>query len=111
MPAVGSLSAEAVRALPKLDLHCHLDGAARTATLLELAREGGIPLPADSEAALDRLVRVSPDCHTLHEFLLTFETFYPVLRLPGAMRRLARELVEDAEADGVVHVEVRFCPE
>ena len=36
MPAV---SAEAVRALPKLDLHCHLDGAARTATLLELARE------------------------------------------------------------------------
>lgn len=107
----GPPSVEAVRALPKLDLHCHLDGAARTRTLLELAREGGVPLPADSEQALRELVRVSPACGSLHEFLATFEVFYPVLRLPGAMRRLAHELIEDAASDGVVHVEVRFCPE
>jgi adenosine deaminase len=107
----GPLTAEVVRALPKLDLHCHLDGAARTRTLLELGRGGGVELPADSEEALRDFVRVSPGCRSLREFLATFESFYPVLQLPGAMHRLARELIEDAAADGVVHVEVRFCPE
>ena len=103
-------TAEAVRALPKLDLHCHLDGAARTATLLELAQEAGHPLPTDDVDELAHLVRVSPECNSLREFLLTFETFYPVLRHPGAMGRLAAELCEDAAADGVVHLEARFCP-
>ncbi len=101
---------DVVRALPKLDLHCHLDGAARTGTLLELGREAGIALPAETVEGLARHVQVSPSCRSLREFLLTFESFYPVLESPGAMERLARELIEDVAADGVVHVEVRFCP-
>ena len=101
---------DALAALPKVDLHCHVDGAARPATLLELARGAGIALPADNVEALLPHVRVSPACRTLRDFLHTFETFYPVLSVPGAMRRVARELVEDAAADGVVHLEARFCP-
>jgi adenosine deaminase len=97
--------------LPKIDLHCHLDGAARTATLFELAREGEVPLPANSEEELRRFVRAPKSCSSLREFLSTFEIFYPILKLPGAMRRIAGELIEDAASDGVVHVEVRFCPE
>jgi adenosine deaminase len=42
--------------------------------------------------------------------LAIFETFYPVLALPGAMGRVAHELVVDAAADGVVHLEARCCP-
>lgn len=101
----------AVRALPKVDLHCHLDGAVRPATLLAAAREAGIPLPADTVDALLPHVRVSPRCRSLDDFLATFETFYPVLSVPGVMGRAARELLEDAAADGVVHVEARFCPD
>ncbi len=108
--AAALVDADAVRALPKLDLHCHLDGAARTATLLELADAAGHALPADTVDALEPFVRVGSDCRSLREFLTVFETFYPVLRQPGAAGRLARELLEDAAADGVVHVEARFCP-
>jgi len=99
-----------VHALPKVELHCHLDGAVRPATLLELAREASIPLPADTVEELLPYVRVAPDCRSLRDFLHTFETFYPVLVAPGAMRRAACELLEDAAADGVLHLEVRFCP-
>jgi adenosine deaminase len=95
---------------PLVDLHCHVDGAARPGTLLELARGAGIALPADTVEELLPHVQVSPGCRSLREFLLTFETFYPVLSVPGAMERVAHELVEDAAADGVVHLEARFCP-
>jgi adenosine deaminase len=107
-----ALDAAALRSLPKVELHCHVDGSARPGTLLELARAGGHALPAGVHSAADLAphVRVSPACRSLDGFLHTFETFYPWLAAPGAMGRLARELVQDAAADGVVHLEARFCP-
>jgi adenosine deaminase len=108
----GAPSAAALRALPKIDLHCHVDGSARPSTLLELARAGGHALPAGVRTAAELAphVRVGPACRSLDSFLATFETFYPWLATPGAMGRLARELVEDSAADGVVHLEARCCP-
>lgn len=111
-PVSPAPDAAALHDLPKVELHCHVDGAARPGTLLELARSGGHALPDGVRSAADLAphVRVSPRCRTLDGFLATFETFYPWLAAPGAMGRLARELVEDAAADGVVHLEARFCP-
>ena len=43
-----------LHALPKTDLHCHLDGSLRLRTMLELAEEQKIRLPADSEEGLAR---------------------------------------------------------
>ena len=106
----GTPTTAELQALAKVDLHCHVDGAVRPATLLDIARTSGVALPADEVDALLPHVQVSPQCSTLREFLHVFETFYPVLSVPGVMRRIARELVEDAAADGVVHLEARFCP-
>lgn len=105
-----SVSKTVIRSLPKVDLHCHLDGAARPETLLEIAQQAGVPLPADSVEELLPFVQVSPSCRSLEDFLKTFDSFYPVLQSPGAMGRIAGELLEDARQDGVLHVEVRFCP-
>src|SRR5262249_41626715 len=93
---------------PLVELHCHVDRAARPAALLELARQARVPLPADTVEGLLPHVRAGPASRTLQDFLATFETFYPVLRAPGAMGRLAHELVHDAKADGVIHLEARF---
>ncbi len=96
--------------LPKLDLHHHLDGAIRTETMLELADEQGKDLPAGSVEELNQFVQVRPDCRNLSDFLSCFEVFYPLLQEPLAMERIARELCEDLEEQGVVYAETRFAP-
>jgi len=99
-----------LRALPKVELHLHLDGAIRTATILDLARAIGHPLPGATVAELEPHVRVPAGCRSLRDFLGAFETFYPVLRQKGAVRRIARELSEDKAAEGTVYFEARFAP-
>jgi hypothetical protein len=54
--AAPSLSLELLRALPKTDLHVHLDGSVRLGTLIELAREHHVDLPSQTEAGLRELV-------------------------------------------------------
>ncbi|MFB4274472.1 adenosine deaminase [Nonomuraea sp. MTCD27] len=89
------------------DLHCHLDGSVRPATIAELAREQGIEL----DRPVADLVTAPPDCGSLTRYLTYIDLPLRVLQTPGALRRAARELVEDWSADGVVHGEARFAPQ
>lgn len=107
---MSGLTEDRLRRLPKIDLHLHLDGAVRPQTILELGRAHGISLPADTVEGLTPHVRVPPDCRSLARFLKTFDVWYPVLRFPDAMTRIAREVCEDAARDNVVYFETRFCP-
>ncbi|RCW45934.1 adenosine deaminase [Halopolyspora algeriensis] len=93
--------------VPRYELHCHLDGSLRPSTIAELAREQGIALTAPVE----HLVTAPADCGSLTRFLPYFDLPLQVLQTPEALRRAARELVEDFHADGVVHGEVRFAPQ
>ncbi|MDQ7780985.1 MAG: adenosine deaminase [Planctomycetota bacterium] len=92
------------------DLHLHLDGAVRPRTVWDLAREQGHRLPARSVREVARLVRVSKSCRNLTAFLKTFEVFYPLLRTPVAVERIAFELCEDQAKSGVDCFEARFAP-
>ena len=72
---------EFVRAMPKAELHCHLDGSLRTATLLALSEARGIALPHHDTAALARWMRVD-DAHNLEEYLARFEITLAVMQTP-----------------------------
>jgi adenosine deaminase len=98
-----------VRAMPKAELHCHLDGSLRPATLLALSDARGIALPHHEPAALARWMRVD-DAHNLDEYLARFEITLAVMQTRAELERTAHELVLDAAHDGVTYVEVRFCP-
>lgn len=93
--------------MPRYELHCHLDGSVRPATVADLAREQGIPLDRPAED----LVVAPANCRTLTTFLTYLDLPLQVLQTPDALTRTARELVEDWSADDVVHVEVRFAPQ
>lgn len=98
-----------MRALPKADLHVHLDGSLRAETLIDLAREYGKPLPSfDADALRDHMyVR---DARNLVDYLARFETTLSVLQTADALERVAYELCEDAAAENVRYMEVRYSP-
>ncbi len=101
---------ELIQAVPKSDLHAHLDGSMRVETLIELAREQGVLLPSYEVAGMNELV-FKPAFKNLHEYLLGFDYTCAVLLSFEAMERVAFEMAEDAIAQGVRYLEVRFAPQ
>ncbi len=106
------LSEGAIRPLPKVLLHDHLDGGLRPATVAELAAETGyVDLPESDPERLGAWFRAAADSGSLDRYLETFQHTVGVTQTPEALARVARECAEDLAADGVVYAEVRFAPE
>ena len=99
-----------LHAIPKSDLHVHLDGSLRLATLIELAKEQKIKLPATTEEGLKKLVFKSHYAD-LGEYLHGFKYTCAVLRDPESLERVAYELAWDNFSEGVRYIEPRFAPQ
>ncbi|KKL04978.1 hypothetical protein LCGC14_2610650, partial [marine sediment metagenome] len=96
--------------LPLLDIHRHLDGNVRAQTILDLGRQFNIQLPADNVAALIPHVQVIDPEPNLMAFLQKLDWGVAVLGDYDACRRIAIENIEDAQAQGLDYVELRFSP-
>lgn len=97
-------------ALPKTDLHCHLDGSLRVGTLIELAKAQGVKLPSDTPEGLRELV-FKDTYRDLPDYLHGFAYTCAVLSNEEALERVAYELGQDCLAEGVRYLEVRFAPQ
>ena len=100
-----------IRSLPKVSLHDHLDGALRPQTIIELADEIDLEVPADEARELADWFEDQADSGSLVEYLKTFDLTTAVMQTADGLRRVAREFVEDLAADGVIYGEVRWAPE
>ncbi|HTL99294.1 MAG TPA: adenosine deaminase [Holophagaceae bacterium] len=96
--------------LPKTDLHVHLDGSLRISTILELAEEQKVKLPADTPEKLKPFVSVGDDCKSLVEYLKAFDVTLSVMQTYDSLVRTAFELAEDAAKENVRYIEVRYSP-
>ncbi len=101
---------ELLHALPKTDLHCHLDGSMRLKTILELAEEQGVKLPATTEEALAKVIHKGEICKDLEDYLVAFDVTCSVLQTEQALFRAAYELGVDAATENVRYIEVRYAP-
>ena len=104
------LTLEDIQRLPKTDLHVHLDGSLRLQTILDLAQEQGVQLPATTVETLRPFVEVGEDCPSLVEYLKAFDITLSVMQTYDSLVRTAFELAEDAAQENVRYMEVRYCP-
>jgi adenosine deaminase len=104
------LTLDFLRALPKTDLHVHLDGSVRLKTLLELAAEYHVDLPSYTEEGLRELV-FKDRYRDLGDYLGGFRYMTAVLQSESALERAGYELAQDNQEEGVRYVEVRFAPQ
>jgi adenosine deaminase len=101
------------RAMPKVELHLHLDGALRPKTALDLAAARqwrGFEAPLSYRQMHRRLV-VPHALASQEELLSYFETPGLLLNTREALRRVTRELVWEKAADHVCYCEIRWAPQ
>ncbi len=100
-----------IAALPKVELHRHLEGAIRLTTLVEIAKNYKIDLPSYTLEELRPHVQITSDSPTdAAHFLSKFNILRHFYCAPEVIERLAREVVEDAAADNIKYMELRFTP-
>ncbi|HWA78462.1 MAG TPA: adenosine deaminase [Polyangiaceae bacterium] len=104
------VSFEVIRALPKTDLHVHLDGSLRLSTILELAKKERIALPGDTIESLREAIGCGRHFGSLVEYLRGFGITLKVMQTEEALERIAFELAEDAHQENVRYMEVRYAP-
>ncbi len=95
--------AAALQRLPKVELHCHIEGTMSSETLVALARRNGVPLPTADPAELFHY-------DSLDGFLSVFWLAQSALARREDWARLAYESLVEAAAHGVVHRESFFTP-
>jgi adenosine deaminase len=101
---------EVFRALPKADLHVHLDGSLRLETILDIARKERVELPARDVDGLRQAIGCGKEFGSLTEYLRGFEITLRVMQTEEALERIAFELAEDAHQENVRYMEVRYAP-
>jgi len=90
-------------AIPKVELHCHVEGTVRPTTVMELARKAGRPLPVDDPAELYRY-------SSLDTFLEIFWLVQETLTEPADWERIAYESLIDGAPHGLRYRETFFTP-
>jgi adenosine deaminase len=105
-----ALTIEAIRRLPKADLHVHLDGSLRLQTIVDLAQQEDIDLPASTPEGLAAAMNIGRNAGSLVEYLKAFDVTLRVLQTASGLRRAAYELGIDAADEGVRYMEVRYSP-
>lgn len=105
------IEAQLIQALPKVELHDHLDGGLRPETIVELAEGIGHELPTSDPAELKQWFYDAANSGDLPTYLTMFDHTTAVMQTAESITRVAREAVLDLEADNVCYAELRFAPE
>ena len=96
--------------LPKIELHCHLDGSLRPETIIEIAKEEDVLLPTYELEKVKELVIAPAECTSLNDYITRFDIPIAVMQSKKSLERVSYELLADAAKENVKYIEVRFGP-
>ena len=100
---------EIVAKLPKIELHCHLDGSVSVETLMKISEKQNDNRFGDTEH-LRTLVTAPQECKNLADYLTCFDTILPFLQTEEALEMAALDVIRQAAQEGVAYIEIRFAP-
>jgi adenosine deaminase len=98
------------RTLPKVELHCHLEGCFRPGTIREVGRTLGIEVPSDPET-FRRDWLITEPMQDLAVALRKFANIQSVWGSEEAIERLTAEACEDARHQNIRILELRYSPD
>ncbi len=110
-PLNSLLPAKDIAALPKVLLHDHVDGGLRAKTIIEIAQQINLELPAYDPESLQERIFASCNEGSLEKYLKNFDYTIAVMQSYENLVRVSRECVVDLALDGVIYAEVRGAPE
>ena len=95
--------------LPKIELHCHLDGSLRPSSVLDLLRKNKIEENLN-ENNIYQALRINGSCDSLVTYLKKFDIPLKVMQDYESIERLTYEVFEDAYKENIAYLELRFAP-
>jgi len=101
---------ELLYALPKTDLHVHLDGSLRISTVRELAAKHKLPFNFQTDDDVRAVCQVNEQCESLEDYLKVFDITLQLMQTKEELERIAFELAEDAHNENIRYMEVRYSP-
>ena len=96
--------------LPKVELHCHLDGCLRTRTVIELAKKENVKLDSLDYDTVEDMLVVPEYCASLDVYLRRFDLPGLLMQNKENLKRVSYELIEDVSRENVKYIEIRFAP-
>lgn len=99
-----------LHAMPKAELHSHLDGCLRPATIIKFCKQLSIPLPTYDVEKFSEIM-FKDRYEDLVDLLKLFDLFLKLMKTPEAVEEIAYEFARDYIDDNVFYAEVRFAPQ
>ena len=103
---------DAIKDIPKIELHRHIEGCVSTETIIKLAKKNKIPLPTFDKEELNKFVTLSKPMKSLNEVLSMFQIAQSVFVNYAAIEEIVFELLEKAyTSENIRLLELRYSPD
>ena len=93
--------------LPKIDLHCHLDGSLSLETIHQLMVLENIKIDAQT---LGQEIKVDESCTDLRTYLKKFELPLKLLKTPKSFEIATYQLLKEVALENMIYIEIHFAP-
>lgn len=103
------LKSEIIAQMPKVELHCHLDGSLSLSVIKELAKNAGIHMTMSDEEILEK-AQAPENTKNLLEYLQRFDFVLPLLQTYKNLELAAYDVVRQTANDNIKYIEIRFAP-
>ena len=105
-----NISVGLLKKLPKVELHCHLDGSLNPKTIIDLAEKQKVDLPTTNLDELKNILSIGEKRVSLEGYLEKFKITLSILQTPESLERTAFELIQEVAKENVRYIEIRYSP-